>query len=94
MPTRLESDSIALLTLRCNKHPNTESKDVAICVLDPLESSPEASRSAGIRSESSPQQRSRAESRHVRRTAVGASAVNRHFINKRQIVTSNQIGHT
>ena len=57
-----------------------------------LESSSEASRSAAIRTVSAPQKRSRAESGHVRRTAVGASAVNRHFINKRQVVTSNQIG--
>ena len=58
-----------------------------------LKSSPEASRSAGVRSESSPHQRLRAESGHVRGTAVRASAVNRHFINKRQVVTSNQIGN-
>jgi len=57
-----------------------------------LESSSEASRSAAIRTVSAPQKRSRAESGHVRSTAVSASAVNRHFINKRQVVTSNQIG--
>ena len=58
-----------------------------------LESSSEASRSAAIRTVSAPQKRSRAESGHVRSTAVGASAVNRHFIYKRQVVTSNQIGN-
>ena len=57
-----------------------------------LESSSEASRSAAIRTVTASQKRAGTESGHVRRTAVSASAVNRHFINKRQVVTSNQIG--